>query len=56
MVTHRDKAGREAARLSLIVSPQLRKKIERVAKKEKRTLVAQCALLLEKGLEASAAA
>lgn len=42
-------------RISLVVTPSLRTQLATLAKVEKRTLNAQCTLLIERGLQAMAA-
>lgn len=49
-------SGASVARLSLKVPVALRRRIEKEAKREKRTLMAQATVLLERGLAAEAEA
>jgi hypothetical protein len=47
--------GRRKARISLVLSKPVRKALEAAAKQEKRSLNAQCVVILERGLAETAA-
>lgn len=54
-VSARASKDSQPRRISLVVPPSLRTQIAALAKTEKRTLNAQCTVLLERGLKALAA-
>lgn len=45
-----DKTTQRKSRISLVLSKSMRQTIERTAKRERRSINAQCVVLLERGL------